>query len=207
MPSVIDRVTMPASQLLSKLKMETIYELQLEDEDRSMHHFVSVITDGGVMNDICNLRYLDLSMLISYESRGEQTVPALFYAAAANRLTKFTALTLGKACLNEANGPDDLDKLDVDYFLSSIPNWDRLRALHLSLLGLTSSHAGDILKTCIKCPSLIHLDLGGNLLRNLEEVVSTEVVCRLRSLTLRMNAFGDTDDFELTCCIEVAPHY
>ena len=196
MPSVIQRVTIPASQLLSKLKMESIYDLQLEDEYRSMHHLVSVITDGGVMNDICNLRYLDLSMLISYESRGEQTVPALFYAAAAKRLTKLTTLTLGKACLNEANGPDALDKLDVDYFLSSMPNWDRL---HLPLLGLTSSHAGDILKACVNCPSLVHLDLGGNLLRNLEEVVSAEVVCRLRSLTLRMNAFGDTDDYELTC--------
>ena len=199
MPSAYESVIIPASQLLSKLNAQTIYDLELEDEDRSMHHLMSVLTDRGVTNDISNLRYLDLGMLISYESRGEQTVPALFYAAAVKRLTKLTTLTLGTACLNEANGPDNLGKLDVDYFLSSMPNWERLRALHLPLLGLTSSHAGDILKACIKCPSLVHLDLGGNLLRNLEEVVSTEVVCRLRSLTLRMNAFGDTDDFELTC--------
>jgi hypothetical protein len=75
----VPRVTMTASQLLSKLETESIYDLVLEDEDRSMHHFVSVIMDGGVMNDICNLRYLDLSMLTSYESRGEQKVAGMFY--------------------------------------------------------------------------------------------------------------------------------
>jgi Leucine-rich repeat (LRR) protein len=67
------------------------------------------------------------------------------------------------------------------------------------LLGLTASHAGDILKACVNCPSLVHLDLAGNLLRNLEEVVSTEVVCRLGSLNLKMNAFGEEDDFDVTC--------
>jgi Leucine-rich repeat (LRR) protein len=190
---------MPASQLLSKLETESIYDLELEDEDRSMHHFVSVIADGGTMNDIANLRFLDLCPLESYEPPGQQTIPALFYAAAAKRLSKLTVLNLGKACLNEANGPDLLGKFDVDYFLSSMPEWERLRALFLPLLGLTASHAGDILKACVNCPSLVHLDLGGNLLRNLWEVVPPEVPCRLRSLTLRMNAFGDTDDFELTC--------
>ena len=190
---------MPASQLLSKLETESIYDLDLEEEERSMHHFVSVIADGGTMNDIGNLRFLDLSALESYEPPGQQKIPALFYAAAAKRLSKLTCLTLGKACLNEANGPDLLGKFDVDYFVSSMPQWERLRALHLPLLGLTASHAGDILKACVNCPSLVHLDLAGNLLRNLEEVVPPEVPCRLRSLTLRMNAFGDTDDFELTC--------
>jgi Leucine-rich repeat (LRR) protein len=192
------RVTMPASQLLSKLETESIYDLELEDEDRSMHHFASVIADGG-MNDIGSLRFLDLSPLESYEPPGQQTIPALFYAAAAERLSKLKCLTLGKACLNEANGPNLIGKFDVDYFVSSMPQWVRLRALYLPWLGLTAEHAGDILKACVNCPSLVHLDLSGNLLRNLEEVVSTEVVCRLGSLNLKMNAFGEEDDFAVTC--------
>jgi hypothetical protein len=142
------------SQLLHKLQTISIQKLELEDEDKSMHHLLSVMVDRSEMNDIAAVRHLNLAMLSSYELPGKQTIASTFYPTAVVTFTKLMTLRLGKACLDQQNGPDERGKLDVDYFIQSIPKWQRLRTLELPGLGLTAENAGDILEASSKCPSL-----------------------------------------------------
>ena len=191
---------LPASQLLHKLQTISIQHLELEDEDNSMEHLLSVMADRSEMNDIASVRHLNLEMLSSYELPGKQTIASKFYPLAVVTFTKLTTLRLGKACLDHQNGPDEGGKLDVDYFIQSIPKWQRLRRLELPGLGLSAEDAGDILVACNNCPSLHMVDLSDNLLQYLMEVVRTkDVKCRLETLNLRANSFGCFDDFEVTC--------
>jgi hypothetical protein len=189
-----------ASQLLHKLQTISIQKLELEDEEKSMHHLLSVMVDPSEMNDFASLRHLNLAMLSSYELPGKQTIASTFYPTAVVTFTRLMTLRLGKACLDQQNGPDERGKLDVDYFIQSIPKWQRLRTLELPGLGLTAENAGDILEASSKCPSLRNVDLSDNFLQDLEAVVRRkDVKCRLDRLNLSANSFGAFDDYESTC--------
>ena len=191
---------LPASQLLKKLETVSMRFLTLEDEDKSMDHLLSVMGDRSDMNDIACLMELNLGMLSSYELHGNQTVASKFYPTAVVTFTRLCTLRLGKACLDQQNGPDERGKFDVDYFIQSIPKWHRLRTLHLPGLGLTAKDAGDILEASFNCLSLRNVDLSDNFLLSLPEVVRfKDVKCRLTTLNLNSNSFGSVDDYEMTC--------
>ena len=193
-------VKLPASQLLKKLETMSIRQLTLEDEDNSMHHLLSVIEDRSDMNDIAGLLQLDLGMLSGHKWAWKQPITSKFYATAVVTFTKLHTLRLGKACLDQMNVADEHGKLDVDYFIQSIPKWQRLRTLQLPGLGLTAKDAGDILIACSNCLSLKNLDLSANFLENLNEVVlKQDVKCHLRTLNLSANSLGASDDYVITC--------
>jgi Ran GTPase-activating protein (RanGAP) involved in mRNA processing and transport len=129
-------------------------------------------------------------------------VPALYSALA--ELNGLTRLRLGKACLDQASGSDDVGKWDVDYLCDVVPQFKTLRALDLRGLDLTASDAFDILASCRKCSSLRELDLSHNSIHELSDVLEYEnVVCDLESLNLSYNALGDFDSdsygSDLTC--------
>ena len=193
-------VKLPASQLLKKLETVSIRQLTLEDEDNSMHHLLSVIEDRSDMNDISGLHQLDLGMLSGHKWPWKQPITSKFYATAVVTFTRLHTLRLGKACLDQMNVPDEHGKLDVDYFIQSIPKWQRLRTLQLPGLGLTAKDAGDILEASFHCLSLRSVDLSYNFLQSLHEVVRCkDVKCRLRTLNLSSNSFGVPDDYVMTC--------
>jgi hypothetical protein len=192
---------LPASQLLKKLETVSIRHLTLEDEDNSMHHLLSVIEDRSDMNDIGGLMHLDLGMLSGHKWPWKQPITSKFYATAVVTFTRLHTLRLGKACLDQMNVPDEHGKLDVDYFIQSIPKWQRLRTLQLPGLGLTAKDAGDILEASFHCLSLRFVDLSDNFLKSLPEVVRfKDVKCRLRTLNLSSNSFGVLDDYASTGC-------
>jgi Leucine-rich repeat (LRR) protein len=191
---------LPASQLLKKLETLTMRHLTLEDEDNSMHHLLSVMEDRSDMNDIPGVMQLNLGMLSSYELPQKKTVDSKFYPTAVVTFTRLHTLRLCKACLDQQNGPDERGKLDVDYFIQSIPKWQRLRTIELPGLGLTAKDAGDILEASINCLSLRNVDLSENFLQSLPDLVRMkDVKCRLHRLNLSSNSFGGFDDYESTC--------